>query len=38
MQAGLAYKIVGGVRFYQRREIKDVLAYLRAVVEPRRPA
>jgi DNA helicase-2/ATP-dependent DNA helicase PcrA len=34
MRAGLAYKIVGGVRFYQRREIKDVFAYLRAVVNP----
>jgi DNA helicase-2/ATP-dependent DNA helicase PcrA len=33
-QAGIAYKVVGGVRFYQRREIKDVLAYLRAVVNP----
>jgi DNA helicase-2/ATP-dependent DNA helicase PcrA len=32
MRAGLPYKIVGGVRFYQRKEIKDVLAYLRAVV------
>jgi DNA helicase-2/ATP-dependent DNA helicase PcrA len=34
MRAGLPYKIVGGVRFYQRREIKDVFAYLRAVVNP----
>jgi ATP-dependent DNA helicase UvrD/PcrA len=34
MRAGLAYKIVGGVRFYQRKEIKDVVAYLRAVVNP----
>jgi len=34
MRAGLAYKIVGGVRFYQRREIKDVFAYLRTVVNP----
>jgi DNA helicase-2/ATP-dependent DNA helicase PcrA len=33
-QAGIAYKVVGGVRFYQRREIKDVLAYLRVVVNP----
>jgi DNA helicase-2/ATP-dependent DNA helicase PcrA len=32
--AGIAYKVVGGVRFYQRREIKDVLAYLRVVVNP----
>ena len=28
------YKVVGGTRFYDRREIKDVLAYLRAVVNP----
>jgi DNA helicase-2/ATP-dependent DNA helicase PcrA len=34
MRVGMAYKIVGGVRFYQRREIKDILAYLRAVVNP----
>ena len=34
MRAGLPYRIVGGVRFYQRKEIKDVLAYLRAVVNP----
>jgi DNA helicase-2/ATP-dependent DNA helicase PcrA len=34
MRVGMAYKIVGGVRFYQRREIKDVLGYLRAVVNP----
>ena len=34
MRAGIAYKIVGGVRFYQRREIKDVFAYLRTVVNP----
>jgi DNA helicase-2/ATP-dependent DNA helicase PcrA len=34
MRAGLGYKIVGGVRFYQRKEIKDVFAYLRAVVNP----
>jgi DNA helicase-2/ATP-dependent DNA helicase PcrA len=33
-QAGIAYKVVGGVRFYQRKEIKDVFAYLRAVVNP----
>src|SRR5439155_10208923 len=33
-QAGIAYRVVGGVRFYQRKEIKDVFAYLRAVVNP----
>ncbi len=33
-RAGVPYKVVGGVSFYQRREIKDVLAYLRLVVNP----
>jgi DNA helicase II / ATP-dependent DNA helicase PcrA len=31
---GLPYRIVGGVRFYERAEIKDVLAYLRLLVNP----
>lgn len=30
----IPYQIVGGVRFYQRKEIKDVLAYLRVVFSP----
>ncbi|MBE9030130.1 DNA helicase PcrA [filamentous cyanobacterium LEGE 11480] len=30
----LPYRIVGGMRFYDRREIKDVLAYLRAIANP----
>lgn len=30
----IAYKIVGGVKFYERMEIKDVLAYLRSIVNP----
>jgi DNA helicase-2/ATP-dependent DNA helicase PcrA len=34
MREGLAYKIVGGVRFYERREIKDALAYLRLLINP----
>jgi DNA helicase-2/ATP-dependent DNA helicase PcrA len=33
-QAGVPYEIVGGVSFYQRREVKDVLAYLRLAVNP----
>ena len=33
-QHGLAYEIVGGVSFYQRREVKDLLAYLRLAVNP----
>ena len=31
---GLAYQVVGGVSFYQRREVKDVLAYLRLLHNP----
>ena len=34
MRAGIPYRVVGGVRFYQRREIKDVLAYLRLLLNP----
>jgi len=33
-RAGMPYRIVGGVRFYDRREIKDVFAYLQLVVNP----
>ncbi len=31
---GVPYKVIGGTRFYDRREVKDLLAYLRAVVNP----
>ena len=31
IRVGLPYKVVGGVRFYERREVRDVLAYLRLV-------
>src|SRR5438067_4194951 len=34
MREGIAYKIVGGVRFYERKEIKDTLAYMRLVINP----
>ncbi|HNX69372.1 MAG TPA: UvrD-helicase domain-containing protein [Candidatus Omnitrophota bacterium] len=34
MRANIPYKIVGGTRFYDRREIKDVIAYLRLVAYP----
>jgi DNA helicase-2/ATP-dependent DNA helicase PcrA len=34
MREGLAYKVVGGVRFYERKEIKDALAYMRLIVNP----
>ncbi|MBD3161520.1 MAG: AAA family ATPase [Candidatus Eisenbacteria bacterium] len=30
----IAYRVVGGVAFYQRREVKDLLAYLRLIVNP----
>ena len=33
-RAGIPYVIVGSVRFYERKEIKDVLAYLRLIVNP----
>jgi len=34
LRTGMPYRLVGGVRFYQRREVKDVLAYLRLLVRP----
>ena len=34
MRAAVPYKVVGGTRFYERKEIKDALAYLRAVDNP----
>ncbi|WP_413250045.1 DNA helicase PcrA [Sinomonas flava] len=34
MRVGLPYKVVGGTRFYERKEIKDALAYLRVLVNP----
>ncbi|MEM7582561.1 MAG: UvrD-helicase domain-containing protein [Acidobacteriota bacterium] len=34
LRQGLAYQLVGGVRFYERSEIKDLLAYLRFVRNP----
>jgi len=35
MSVGIPYQIVGGVRFYERREIKDLLAHLKILVNPR---
>jgi DNA helicase-2/ATP-dependent DNA helicase PcrA len=35
LQSKIPYQIIGGVKFYQRKEIKDVLAYLRLVVNHR---
>lgn len=34
MRYGIPYKIVGGVKFYQRKEIKDIIAYLRVIANP----
>ncbi len=34
MEAGVPYQIIGGTRFYDRREVKDSLAYLRVTVNP----
>jgi len=34
MRVGIPYKVVGGTRFYDRREIRDAIAYMRAVVNP----
>jgi DNA helicase II / ATP-dependent DNA helicase PcrA len=34
VRAEVPYRVVGGTRFYERREVKDALAYLRAVINP----
>jgi DNA helicase-2/ATP-dependent DNA helicase PcrA len=34
LRVGIPYKVVGGVRFYERKEVKDFLAYLRVIVNP----
>lgn len=34
IKASLPYVIIGGIRFYERKEIKDLLAYLRLIVNP----
>ena len=34
MRQGVPYKVVGGTRFYDRREVRDAMAYLKAVINP----
>jgi ATP-dependent DNA helicase UvrD/PcrA len=34
IRLGLPYKVVGGVRFYERREVRDMIAYLRVLANP----
>ena len=34
IRVGMPYKVVGGVRFYERREVRDALAYLRTLANP----
>ncbi|MEN9741070.1 MAG: hypothetical protein RIR66_26 [Actinomycetota bacterium] len=34
IRSGIPYKVVGGTRFYERKEIRDALAYLRTIVNP----
>ncbi len=34
-RSGIPYNIVGGIRFYERKEIKDILSYLKLIVNPK---
>ncbi len=34
IQLGLKYKVIGGLRFYERQEIRDAIAYMRVVAQP----
>jgi DNA helicase-2/ATP-dependent DNA helicase PcrA len=35
VRSGVPYRLIGGVKFYQRKEVKDIIAYLRAIANPR---
>ncbi|MBI5420789.1 MAG: UvrD-helicase domain-containing protein [Parcubacteria group bacterium] len=35
IQARLAYQVIGGTRFYDRKEVKDILAYLKLIINPK---
>jgi DNA helicase-2/ATP-dependent DNA helicase PcrA len=35
LRAAIPYKLVGGTRFYERKEVKDILAYLRLIANPK---
>lgn len=35
IKAGIPYKIIGGLRFYSRKEVKDIIAYLRVIHNPK---
>jgi DNA helicase-2/ATP-dependent DNA helicase PcrA len=35
VRSGVPYRLIGGVKFYQRKEVKDIIAYLRALANPR---
>src|SRR5699024_9672667 len=34
MKSGISYQMVGGTKFYERKEIKDMIAYLRLITNP----
>src|SRR5439155_1409141 len=34
-RSGIPYQLTGGISFYERREVKDIIAYVRALVQPR---
>ena len=34
MRSGVPYKVFGGMKFYERREVRDIVAYLRVIANP----